>query len=398
MKYFCTIIILIVLFSLLSCNDTTEPVVDNGKDSTLTQDYFIYYPMSQNQGWRPEHAGLFRSNFLSNEPVERLITSSIIHTSKVSKDGKIAFLTDVHSSDIWIRYKDGNTQMVPFPVQTDNGWQIGLDKTPGVELSTNGNLLVYFVTSHKIDGTAPDKASQSLVTIDLTTMTLTLHNLRQFYIESFSEKGFDNAQLYGKNILINEDGSKIWFVLKGMDFDNGTFSDLGYSIIQFENGQFKKYGKYSSTPIELSGIDFKSNKIFCNVDNLLKYTISGGDFINSTFSIDEIYSFHQFELNKSIVVIGDSTGISLYDTKTESLIKTVITWDSLGKAYPLMTYKATEKISISPDGGLIVFALHPKNDIQSYTLYAIRKDGSGLKRIVPETPLGMPVVSYGFKN
>jgi hypothetical protein len=236
-----------------------------------------------------------------------------------------------------------------------------------------------------------------MITVELPSMTTKIYDLKEFYVSTFLNHGFDIAEPVGVHPLVNDDGSKIFFVLKGRD-DVSTYPILGYSIVKLENGILTKYGNVSNSEIQLNGTDIESNKIYCRVNGAQQYIKNDGAFENSNLPSNSLFYQYQFQYHKSVVVLGDDNGISLYDTKTESLIKTVITWDSLEKAYPLLTYKATPYISISPDGGLIVFALHPKNDTQSYTLFAIRKDGTGLKQVVMQTPLGNPVVSYGFKK
>ncbi len=399
MKYkLITIILIISAFWLISCDDTTTPKIKpNGNDTTLTHNYNIFYPLSQSDGWRPEHSGLFFYSFMdSNEP-ERNPTESIVHISSVGKNGAIVFQYEYLPNKFWVRYTDGTTLPLPFPQSDQMDKDYYYTIPPHIELSGDGTKAVFFATMKRIDGTKPEDNNLILIVMDLPETTFHSYELNQFLTNKLSEDNVNSADFYGQNMMVNDDGTLIYFVIKGKQFSNNQFKDIGYYVIQFSDGTFNKMTNKSDETIELLGFDEKSQKIFAKYGTILK-AIDKGNTISTMFSTANLSNPNQFAKSKAEVVIWSDFGIELYNSNTEQKINDIISWDTLNTMYPdIKNIVRSNKLSLSPDGGLIVFGFDKNTDPASYDLFAIRRNGKDLKRLVPNTPVGIPVISWGIK-
>jgi len=397
MKKIIIINIFFVFIFIFGCEDSTKPPIKtNGDDSTLTQNYYIFYPLSQNDGWRPEHSGLFFYSFTeSNEP-ERNPTESIVHLSSVGKNGTLVFQYEYLPDKFWVRYSDGTVLPIPFPQSDQSDWDYFYTIPPHIELSGDGEKAVFFATKKRIDGTKPEENNLVLIIMDLPETTIQMYELNQFVANKLSDDNVNFAEIFGKNVFINEDGTLTYFTIKGKYFINDQFNDIGYYIVQFSDGTLNKYSNKSIEPIELLGYDEKAQYIYykkgTNVNKM------SGNSITTNFVIDNFSNPNQFVKTKSEVVIWTDYGIELYNSITETKITEIVSWDTLKMMYPdVKNMVRSNKLSISPDGGLIVFGFDQNTDPPSYDLYAIRRNGKDLKRLVPNTPIGMPVVSWGLK-
>ncbi|MFC2132073.1 hypothetical protein ACFLSQ_11625, partial [Bacteroidota bacterium] len=393
--------ILLLVLLLTYCNDTTEPVKNNnGSDTTLNLNYTIYYPMSQSDGWRPEHAGLFGFSFMDSQEPERLLYESIVHTSRVGQNGFIAFEYEYHPQKFWARYPDGTDIPIPFPESSDSLRIYEYSLPPHIELSSDGNHAVYFTNYKFTDGFLPEEDIQKLVILNFNNpdWTANIYDFKTFYIDELSDYEVNYAEPFGDYFLVNSDATKVWFVLKCMKFDGTDFVNKGYVVLRFENGNFTAVSEFYVQPIELSGIDLETEKIFTYLDNELKILDNSGNLVNSGLNKDNMSNPHQFAVDKSEMAVWTDEGIALYNPVTETKSHDVISWDSILTIYPDIEKTSTKFLSISPDGGMIAFGLLNKNtDPPAYDLFAIRRNGSGLIRIVPNTPIGVPVISYGFR-
>ena len=391
----CSLIVVMIVFA---CEDTTKPIVKpNGEDTTLTQNYNIFYSLSQNDGWRPEHSGLFFYSFKDSDEPERILTESIVHVSSVAKNGTIVFQYEYLPEKFWVRYTDGTTLPIPFPQLDQSEKDYFYTIPPHLELSGDGRKAVFFATIKRIDGTRPEENNLALVIVNLPESTFNIYEMNQFVLNNLSNDNVNFVEVQGKNFLVNEDASKITFVLKGKNFSNGQFNDVGYYCIQLNNGIITKINNVTSSTIELLGIDENARKIFAYFGNELK-VLTNGLIQNTQFLPENLSNPHQFAQTKSEIVIWTDFGIELYNSNIETKVADIISWDSLKILNPdIKKMVRSNKLSISPDAGMIVFGFDKNTDPITYDLYAIRRNGKDLKRIVPNTPIGIPVVSWGQK-
>ena len=396
-KLLLNVLIWIGILFLTNCEDSTTPPDNNGKDTTLTLNYHIYYPLSQSDGWRPEHSGLFFYSFNESNVPERVLTESIVHLSSVGKNGVLVFQYEYLPEKFWVRHRDGTTLPIPFPQSDQSELDYFYSYPPHIELSGDGKKAVFFATLKRIDGTKPEEANQKVIVIDLLNTTLNIFELKQFYTNTLAADNVNFAEPYGKNILINEDGSEITFVLKGKNYNNNQFTEIGYYMIQLKNGTFNKLTNKIDDTVELAGMDEKANKIFFYIDNYLK-VIRNKIIGNTSFTTDNMSNIHQFAGMKGEIAVWTDYGIELYNSANESKISDIVSWDTLKIINPdIKNMIKNKNLSISPDGGMIVFGFDNNTVPPSYNLYAIRRNGKDLKRLVPNTPIGIPVISWGIK-
>ncbi|MFH1052486.1 MAG: hypothetical protein V1779_16325 [bacterium] len=393
------IVLLIILsFFITNCNDTTKPIVKpDNTDTTLTQNYNIFYPLSQSDGWRPEHSGLFFYSYKDSQEPDRILTESIVHISSVGRNGTIVFQYEYHPEKFWVRYTDGTTLPIPFPQLDQSERDYFYTIPPHIELSGDGKKAVFFATIKRLDGTKPEENNLVLIIVNLPEATFNIYEMNQFILNNFSSDNVNFGEVYGKDFLVNEDASQVTFVMKGRNFYNGQFSDIGYYIIGLNNSSLSNLIAKSSETIKLLGVDENSQKFFAYFGSDLK-VVKNGSLQNTNFTSGNMSNPHQFVSTKSEVVLWTDFGISIFNSGTEEKVSDVISWDSLKTIYPdIKNMVRSNKLSISPDGGMIVFGFDKNTDPVSYDLFAIRRNGKDLRRLVPNTPIGIPVVSWGMK-
>jgi hypothetical protein len=387
-----------ISFSLYNCDDSNNPVIKpNGEDTTLTLNYLIFYPLSQSDGWRPEHTGLFYYSFKNSTEPERILTESIVHISSVAKNGTIVFQYEYLPNKFWVRFTDGTTLPIPFPQLDQSDKDYFYSTPPHIELSSDGKKAVFFASIKRLDKSKPEENKLMLIVVNLPELTYTINDVSKFISDNMSGDDVNFCESSGQFFFVNEDATKIIFTIKAKKFSNNQFIDKGYYIIQYSNNNFAKFYGLSSETIELAGFDVKSDKVFAVFGNSLK-AIKNGNIINTSLLKDNISNPHQFAVSKSEVAIWTDSGIELYDLNNEQKIKEIITWDTLRSLAPEVKQNVrSNKLSISPDGGLIIFGFDKNTDPPSYDLFAIRRNSSNIKRLVPNTPVGIPVISWGIK-
>jgi len=390
------VVAIAILF--FNCEDTTKPIVKpDGEDSTLVLNYNIYYPLSQSDGWRAEHSGLFFFSFANSTVSDRVLTESVVHVSSVGKNGTVVFQYEYLPNKFWVRYTDGTTLPIPFPQLDQSEKDYFYTTPPHIELSDDGNKAVFFATIKRLDGTKTEENKLMFLVVDLPATTYNIYDVSQFANSSLVSDNVNFVEVSGKFFFVNEDGSKVTFVVKGKNFNGGNFNDVGFYVFECNNGNFvKAFGK-SSEKIELAGIDEKSDKLYAFFGNNLKI-IKNSAVQNTSFTSENMSNPHQFAVSKSEVVLWTENGIALYNSDTETKIADIISLDSIKSLYPeVKKIVKSNKLSMSPDGGMIVFGFDKNTDPLSYDLFAVRRNGKDLKLLVPNTPVGIPVVSWGLK-
>lgn len=399
-KMFKIIVILISLsaFLFFSCKENTTKPINNGVDSTLTQNFNVYYPMSQSQGWRPEHSGLFKFSFPNDNAVERIHAESIVHTSNVGESGILTIEFEYVTPKYWGLCTAGNFITVPFPISDDeNNWIYKHSIPPHIELSLSGHQAVYFVSLNSTTNQDPYSNKLTMIVFDCNKWHMMKYEIRAFYLNQFADDSVNFAKPYGEYFFVNNDATKVWFVLQLINYENGNYNTMGYSICEFNNGNFSAISDFSKEEINLAGMDLKSEKIFAYVGNELK-ALSDNQFVNTTLTKENMSNPRQFARELDEMAVWTEQGISLYNPNTESLITDVISWDDIESKYPGINRQATKYLSISNDGGLIAFALDKKSDPPSFDLFAVRRNGKGLVKIVSDSPIGIPVISNGYSK
>ena len=399
-KIFNIIILFIFLQSLLlfSCKENTTKAIDNGKDSTLTQNFNIFYPMSQSQGWRPEHSGLFKFVFPEDKTPDRIQAESIVHTSNVGESGILTLEYEYATPKFWGLCTDGNFSPVPFPVSDDeNNWLYKHVIPPHIDLSLSGHQAVYFVSLNSTTNQDPYENKLTMIIFDCNKWHLNKYEIRAFYLNQFADDSVNFAKTFDDYCLINDDATKVWFVLQLINYENSNYNTVGYSICEFNNGVFSAISEISKDEITFAGMDLKSEKIFAYVGSELK-VLSDKKFVNTMLTKDNMSNPRQFARENDEMVVWTENGISLFNPNTEAIISEVISWDDIEAKYPCINKQSTKFLSISNDGGLIAFGIDKKSDPPSYDLFAVRRNGKDLIKIVSDSPIGIPVISNGYNK
>jgi hypothetical protein len=395
MKYY-YLFITISLILLMNCNEATKPDNNNNDvDTTQNLNYYIYYPLSQSDGWRPEHSGLFRYSFNDSGVPERILTESIVHTSMVGMNGSIIIEYEYLPQKFHLRYCDGTVVPLQFPESSQTGWEYSWSVPPHIELSGDGSKAVFFLTFQKSDDIHKEENQLKLIVLNLSESTYNIFDLTQYCINNFYNSEINYAEAYGDNILVNNNADKIVFVTKLFTFEDESYNHKGYSIIELNDNAFHSVTGIIEDEIDLAGMDYTGN-IYAYFNGILNSINSTGKVTPSNLS-KGIISPQQFSMVKSEIVVWSDEGISLYNTLTEQKLSDIITWDSIEVLYPEVNLKETKLLSIAPDGGLITFGLEVTQEPPAYNLYAIRPNDRIMKTLLVNTPIGRPVISYGLE-
>ncbi len=384
--------LMIVTTVFLNFCDSSDGPTSNG--DLYDKKYNVFYYLSQSDGWRPEHSGLFQYYYDESSAPERILSESIVHISAVGENGKIAFEYENAPHRYWAGTENDFTP-IPFPESSYNGWIYDYVTDVGVELSLDGKKAAYYARYHPVAEFDTLRGTEyNLVVFDFEEWNLEQYNLTEYISNNL--QGVDMVEPVASNILINETGDKVWFALKCYKDDNGLPNDLGYMVVVLNNGELKAASSLQSERIELVGLDYKTEKVFLNLNSNLSYLTGDKDIGETSFEVENLSGPRQFAAEKSIAAVWTENGIALYNPVTEGKIEDVISWEAIEAEFPGFERKATDYIAVSPDGGLIVFGLDKNSDPPSYDLFCVRANGEGLKRVVPDTPIGKPSISYGY--
>ncbi len=385
MKFLISFFISILLINSCSEDNSTEP--------KLNQNYYIYYSLSQNKGWRPEHSGLYRFEYPKYSNIEKLNNYSIIHTTRVAKNGLMAYIIDSPELSLNIRFEDGNTQKVLLPEFNERNVELLLNPKP--EISYNGNKLVFFIKVIPYNSKEEIDTEYYLNILNIQSLETELYNIKDFISKFNLQIPVKHTKPFGDNLIVNNDGSEINFVVKLFGIIDNNLVDIGYNVFQMKDKKLLSQSDIQKNELQIiAKID--ENKTIVNVNDSIYQFTENSTLEAINLPINSIFSYRQFNDKFDKVALWDENGISLFNTESFVKLKTIITWDDIKSKYDDVLTAPTANISLSPDAEIVCFMLHPKGDLQSFHIFTVKSNGDDLKKILSFIPVNYPVISYGF--
>ena len=135
-----------------------------------------------------------------------------------------------------------------------------------------------------------------------------------------------------------------------------------YAIILFSGGTFKVLGEKYQTPIELVAHNEMSSTVIFKVGDVLKTQSLDGTIKNHTLAPAKISNPNSTVTTKSEMVVWADNGIELVNTDNGNFLSKVISFNDIDPNGVYVTdFETNPRLSISGDGGVIVFGLELKN-------------------------------------
>ena len=383
--------ILILACLFYGCSETTE--------STNANKRYIYYSMSVSDGATSAEAGLYRYDVSSGETV-RLANNSVIHVTGVSKDGTIGFEYEGLEKLRWKYNLELGSVPISYPVSFEDNYNYWIYDLPYFTNSYNGNHFVYFVGYRHVETSDKYKDKPKLVILDYLHSSSKIIEIDEISKSFINDTSIDGVQLFNDYILTSNDGKSVWFLMNSFEFsghdDVGFMAISDFMLLEFNNDKIVPIIKPDYRIKQILGADYPNERILVLIVSLIDSTIfayNETDSIPVNIPYENFSNPEQFAKEKSEMAGWSDDGIAIYDLTTMTIRQNVISWGRIDSLYPGLAHQKNKRLSFSPDGEYITFALPQINESNKFDLFIVKSDGSEFKRILKNAPVGIPVIS-----
>ncbi len=351
----------------------------------------VYHPISTLDGASGDSLGMFRVT--ESGTVTRLIPGSAIHLSCVAAGGVvIAEIQDSAGYRMMARCTDGSVVAVPVPVPADVKRTFSPSLPPRVALSANAHYAAYLGLDHP---TTPSRdGSQSrltLVRVSCSTRAAETFDVHDSVRARMASLGVAAARPAGNQVLVNEDGSRIWFVVTGVRFPADVEELAAWQIWEWNNGTLHPVTAPDARAYALRGFDNTTGTLLYEHGDTL-FAASGSSRKVLTLPAASLVWAQQLAVSASRMVVFGTGGIELRSPVTGALISTPVLF-----THPTLTgcdaQAAGRALAIAPDGGAIVFMLARSDGSGRRSVFMASTDGSRITMLLPAVACGMPVIS-----
>ncbi len=389
-KVFSVFIILIFQIILfVSCSED-----NNTNEQTFR---FIYYPVGSQDGAEPGQMGLYRMSTLDSVFTrENLSKYSIIYTSGIATNGVIVFENNTSTIRLEAICEAGTKIDVPFPKHQDTSREYVLITPPRMNISFNGHRGAYFVWDKKKGSEEPEDKILNFVTVSCVDGSIITKTFSQFIENNFANTQINSATPFGEYLFLNTQGDKIWFVLKLFNFQDGIETNIKYAIVEYYNKDFILRSAVKDEPIELRGYNSYSRHLITVVGDTVKTLDENNEFYNNKLKLENLSNPNQFSVARAEVVVWADEGLELLNPSTGAFLKSIIKYSMIDPTGQMLI-QSNPRLSISPDGSYIVFALSYKDNPNVYSLFIVDRDGKNVKKLT-EMPMGIPKISNELKE
>ena len=367
---------LIILSILFSCGPTEQ-------DESYDRVAFYFAGVEDNAS--ENEYGLFRY-YMGEDFEERVAVYPLKNTTCLSDNGKILFeYGEGVDTKLWKKCLFGPLMEIPLPPADESGSYSYSDKAC-LPMSSDSYHLSYFAAyEHDNNG----NKEYRLVCFHWCERDFCVPDLTTFLNEKFPEYSIDGFIPAGENLAMSFDGSSVYLTVIATSYGNPATN----VCLKYSNGDFKVLNESVSEIMEIAGYDqVNDNVIIISNGEIYKISeISGVD--NLEIGTGLIENPAQFTRKKAQLVVFEDGTIRLYSADNGSLIKDVVSYDEINVMYPNYKNKADGKLSVSPSGDWIIFALERKDRSNRYGLFTIRTDGSKLRLLKEDIALDMPLIS-----
>ena len=377
------------MISLNSCSEKTGP------SSNFVR--YVYYPVlyGTDKSYQT-HEGMYAYAIDSNI-TKQYVNNGVMHLTSVGNvDNIMVFQYADPTLRYWGKCTDGSLLKVPFPYDSADLTHIyAYDAMPLIQLSYDGHHVAYFVNYESADtaNLDPTTVEPKLIIFNCAKWLMTTISIKNFCMNQFLGMGVNVILPAGRNILINQDGSKIWFVIQALKFANNQYTSMGYRVIEWNDSTISSYSDIIDAPVTLWGIDPFSENILLQTGSTLQVLGANQTMSQTSLLLPNLSNPNQFAKESTELAIWTNDGIDIYNFAQGASTSTVMTFTSFDGQYPGYKHESNVSLSIAPDAQVITFALAKTANPTHYDLFIINRDGSGLKKIATDIPICEPVVS-----
>lgn len=390
-KFSIYIVTILIVLIFNACQQTSTP--------TATYDRYIYFCISELDGATPEQYGFYRYSLLKDS-LKRISDQSCSFISGMSQFGSILFEKD---SELefrhWLFKQDGSSISFPMIRTSEPGYEIVFHKPPCTALSYDGNYVAYFLRYQAIGCIDLCLSQPILVRYNVSTAKIDTVWLQDSLKSFFHLTEAETFQPVNEEIIMSKDGSKIWFVVKGMKKVGNELETVGYQIINWDNGTLKSCTATDSLiqPMQIRGINYATMRLIVTLgETVYNFRTNNYEFNYNALKPENLSNTEQVAKELDRMVIWTPEGIEIAHPDGGGYVSKVLNFNTLIQGFGAYITTPTKRLSFSPDGKRIVFAL-PKTTGNVCDIFVVDWDGKNLKRIMLNMPIGSIVISNAFE-
>ena len=379
--------ILIALITVSAALAFPSCKTDHGPEGAKVR--YVYYNSAANDST----AGVFRVN-IDTDVRERIFSMPVAYTTAVAENGVVLFQTADASFELKGKCTTGAIVPVPFPVPDDVRFEYRFAIPPFLTLSAPGHHALYPIT---LTGANPPTSEACFALFNCSTQKMTIVNVDSAIRKILVTKQVQDVRVYGDRTLINRDGDRFWFVAAITSTGTQGLDSL-YCIAEWNAGTIHIISKPSTALLRLRGYNHFAEELFVlneTDDRISMFSISDGVMgLTTTLSGAQLQSPLQCSTDGEHIAVWGADAIELFHTASNRLTPLVsrsdVTRLSAGGA---TVFKNSGRLSMSPDGEWITFALPRAENPELYNIFIVRRDGTWLQRVASNVSCSVPVIS-----
>ncbi len=347
---------------------------------------YLYYGIANNDST----GGLYRID-ISSGLKERKSALPVAYTTSVAENGVVLFQTAGEPFELKGKCTTGAIVPVPFPVPSDVRCQYVFAIPPRLTLSHPGHHACYPVTLKRTD---PPSAQACLALYNCAVQQMTIINVDSCVRRILSTKQVQDVKVSGDCTLIDSEGDKLWFIAMVTENTIQGIDSL-YYISEWNTGSIRIISSPFTSPIRLRGRNIPEGALYIlneNDNSIFLFSVRDGSLEKTAMNGSQFLSPLQCSHQGDYLALWGNGGIELYDAAMRR-ISTVLTSADITRLGNGAVFKNSERLSISPDGIWIAFALPTSANSSLFHIFIVRRDGSELQRIADGVSCGVPVIS-----
>lgn len=374
---------------LISCDDNSNTTSNTGASRN------IYFTVDKSSNSKAFYSYSINTNTLS----QFFNNQSINGFSNISDNNNVVFTYNTLFDSKIVCLKNGKEIIeIPLPTVAEPEYGYYIHIYPNVALSQNGQVAAFFLRYAKISNPADFLDSKLfLATVNLNSLIMNWIEVPVSDLGKQISEQVNSVIPDGDNILINNDGTKIFFLICGCKISNTTFKNLGYIISEYSNGKFANLTpNILPVSLTLNYYDKYSNLLLLSyVDSTYTLNLEKKYFdINPGLDAKYIHNTYQFSYSDIEMVQWTDYGIELFYPSNGHFIKHVISKQEIAASFPDYNLDPKGRIALSSDCKVIVFGLAKNINQDIYDIFMVNRDGTELKRI----EIGLPITNIAISN
>jgi len=307
---------------------------------------------------------------------EVILQQPVYAMTCVASNGIVLFqLTNDAEHWYWGRCEDGSIVSVPFPVPSDAKKLYKNVPNPRITLAHSGHIALFPV---ELWSAALPFPQPHLVIVNCAANTMDVLDVDAFVKQ---ETKIRRVEWYGENLLVNSDGSCAWMTVLATNADDSK----EWLLLQQKDGLFTTIGSARTDPMMLVGLDERNGTVLVRTgDTLMSYRAGNATPVLLNIPSSLLGSAKQFSNKRGECVVLGSSGIEIRETSTGSILRVVVSTDTLRARNLIGEFRNIWGLQISQDGEWIAFGF-----IEGWCgtppvlsrLFTVRRDGKYFKEV-----------------